>query len=93
MREDLSHLIGRGFLSRSKETEELYRLEAEVCECLARAAHELTRFFSDAVPESDRVRLSIGEEVFTLLDSFRPDSIPAAVAFLARYGYMVEKQS
>lgn len=91
--DDFTAVIGREMLPRNDDTKRLYELEEEASECLKRAAQELRRFLSSSLSESDANRFSIAEELFVLLDAFRPDSVQAATAFLKRYGVQVTNTS
>ena len=84
--DDLTVFIGRQKIPRGEDTKRLYELEEQTCECLRSASHELRRFLSARLSEDEAIRFSIAEELFVLLDVFRPDSIQAATAFLSRYG-------
>ncbi len=69
-----------------REDEALYELEEATFECLQRAAHELRQFLTETLSDDEARQFSVAEELFVLLDTFRPVSIQAATAFLGRYG-------
>jgi hypothetical protein len=89
---DFTELIGRVMIRRNENTKRLYEIEGEAYDSLKRAAHEHERLLSDEFSKEEAATFSTADEIFALLDVFRPESVQAATAFLRCYGYEVNKK-
>jgi hypothetical protein len=89
---DFTGLIGRVMIRRTENTKRLYEIEDEAYDSLKRAAQEHERLLSDEFSKEEAASFSTADELFALLDVFRPESLQAASAFLKCYGYEVTKK-
>lgn len=89
---DFTDLIGRIKICRDENTKRLYELEDEAYDSIKRAVQEHEQLLSDEFSKEEASSFSTADELFALLDFFRPESLQAASAFLRCYGYEVTKK-
>jgi hypothetical protein len=89
---DFTELIGRVMICRTENTERLYQLEEEAYDSVKRAAQEHQRLLSNGFSEEEAASFSTADELFSILDYFRPESLQAARGLLGRHGYEVTKK-
>jgi hypothetical protein len=90
--EDFTDIIGRIKIHRDETTKRLYELEDEAYDIVKRAAQEHEHLLPDDLSKEEASSFSTADEMFALLDYFRPVSVQAATAFLRCYGYEVTKK-